>query len=284
MKILPIQTRKTNKTGVTGVAVTDGFCHSYIVNDTGKRFSRKFSIAKYGKFEALRLAIKWRRDNELKIHGYSVIPEEMICRNLQHKQSSREAANIKNLKKLSAFKHRKNEQKKLAHRKRMYQKMAGKFIYRIDDLDLGHGWLLRIETRTEKLFSMFFRDSRYRSADDALQHAQNERENQLILHNIPYANGRRFSKKLRSTNSTGVTGICRSNFYYHCYIPLKPNKRKTRKISIDKYGEKLAFRMAVEWRQDMELDVYGDTVLTNQQVEELLVKKTKKKSSKNDKL
>jgi hypothetical protein len=277
MKNLPIQTRKTNKTGITGVAVTDGFCHSYIVNATGKRISRKFSITKYGKSEALRLAIKWRRDNELDIHGYSVIPEKFIQKTSQHEQSARDAANIKQQKKLSATERRENEKRALAQRKRVYKRMAGKYIYRIDDLDLGHGWLLRIETQKETLCSVLFRDSRYGSADDALQQAKNERENQLMHHNIPYANGRRFSKKLRSTNRTGVTGICRSNSYYHCYIPLKPNKRKVRKISIDKYGEKLAFRMAVEWRQKMELDVYGGTVLSNQQTDELVFRKTSRK-------
>ncbi len=269
MKMLPKQVKKSNKTGITGVAVTDRFCHCYIVNDSGRRSSKKFSTARYGRDEALRLAIQWRRDNELKIHGYSVIPEQLIQRNVWHEKSTREAESIRQLLKLAAAEHRQNTQRELAQRKRNLQKTAGKYIYRIDDLDAGHGWLLRIEMQKELLCDMFFRDSRYGSADEALQSARTEREHQLRLHDLPYARGRRFSKGLRSTNSTGVTGLCRSASYYHCYIPVTPNKRKTRKISINKYGEKLAFRMAMEWRQEMEIEVYGDTVLTDQRMKEI---------------
>jgi AP2 domain len=260
MKNLPKNKRKNNKSGVTGVALTDSFCHCYIVNDSGKRFSKKFSVAKYGKYEALRLAIKWRRDNELKIHGYSVVKEELIHQNSKHRQSSREAESMKLFKKQAAAEYRENKLRELATQKKNFQKMAGKFIYRIDDLDSGHGWLLRIEIQKKLLFDGLFRDKKYGSAHDALQRAQEERETQLRIHNIPYANGRRFSQTLRSTNRTGVTGVCRSAYYYYCYIPVQPNKTKTRKISIDKYGEELAFRMAVEWRKDMEAQVYGDTV------------------------
>jgi hypothetical protein len=269
MKDLPTQPRKTNKTGITGVSVTEKFCHSYIVNDAGKRFSRKFSLARYGKIEAIRLAVKWRRDNELKIHGHSVIPKELIRRGPAHQESSREAENMRRLLKLAAAENRENKQREFVERKNFLRKTAGKYIYRIDDLDLGHGWLLRIENKKELIYNMFFRDSRYGSVADALRHAQQEREKQLMLHNVPYAMGRRFSAVLRSTNSTGVTGICRSNFYYHCYIPVQPNKRKTRKFSINKYGEKLAFRLAVEWRQMMEIEVYGGTVLTDERIDQV---------------
>jgi hypothetical protein len=270
MNSLPTQIKKNNKTGVTGVAFTDSFYHSYIANGSGKRFSKKFSIAKYGEYEALRLAVKWRRDNELKIHGYSVIPKQLIYRNSNHIQSTREAEKMRLLKKRAAFECRENIQRELAQQKKSFQKKAGKYIYRIDDLNSGHGWLLRIEIQKEILFNMLFRDSRYGSARDALRFAKMERDKQLKLHNLPYAKGRRFSKKLRSTNSTGVTGVCRSCFYYHCYIPLQPNKRKTRKISIDKYGEKLAFQLAIEWRREKEIEVYGDTVLTSQQIRKIL--------------
>ena len=270
MKDLPAHTKRTNRTGVTGVALTDSFCHSYIVNDTGRRVSKKFSVAKYGRFEALRLAIKWRRDNELEIHGYSVIPEELVWRDNRHKESVREACSMKALKKCAALESRENIQKELAERKKTYQKNAGKYIYRIDDLDAGHGWLLRIEMKKELVFNILFRDSRYGSVDEALRHAKNEREKQLKLLDLPYAKGRRFSKKLRSTNSTGVTGICRSGFYYHCYIPVEPNKRKTKKFSVDKYGEMVAFALAMEWRQQKEIEVYGGTVLTDQRIDEIL--------------
>lgn len=275
MKKLSEQTRKNNKTGIMGVAATDGFCHSYIVNDSGKRVSRKFSITKYGQEEALRLAIKWRRDKELNIHGYSVIPEEYVQRKFKHKQSVREAANLKRLKKLAAIEYQQNKIKELAEQKEKYQKMAGKYIYRIDGLDSGHGWLLRIEFQSELLCDKLFRDSQYGSAHKALRSAKKERENQLKLHNIPYARGRRFSKALRSTNSTGVTGVCRTDFYYHCYIPLKPNKTKTRKFSINKYGEELAFQLAVEWRQGKEIEIYGGTVLTDEKVRQLFLRENK---------
>jgi hypothetical protein len=273
MKKLPLQTKINNKTGVTGVAVTDNFYHSYIVNDSGKRISRKFSIAKYGRNEALRLGIKYRRDNELKIHGYSVIPEKLVHKKLKHTQSIREAADIKRLKEMAALEYRQNKEKEFAKQKEKYKKKAGKYIYRIDGLDSGHGWLLRIEFKNGMLCDEFFRDSRYGSASSALRYAKEERERQLSLHNVPYARGRRFSKALRSTNSTGVTGVCRSNCYYHCFIPLKPNKTKTKKFSINKYGEELAFRLAVEWRQIKEIEVYGGTILTDQRVNEIFIRK-----------
>lgn len=176
-------------------------------------------------------------------------------------------------KKRAALEHRENIKRELALRKKGYQKTAGKFIYRIDDLMMGHGWLLRIEMNEEFIYQMSFRDSEYGSPRIGLIEAQRKRDTLLKMHNIPYAEGRRFSKKIRATNSTGVPGVCRSGFHYHCYIPLLPNKRKTRKISITTYGEKLAFQMAVEWRREMETEVYGGTVLTDKEVEEIFKRK-----------
>jgi hypothetical protein len=235
--------------------------------------SKKFSVAKYGRYEALRLAIKWRRDQELEIHGYSVIPASLVRENIKHKQSRRKAEITERSKKRAALEHRENIKRELALRKKGYQKTAGKFIYRIDDLMMGHGWLLRIEMNEEFIYQMSFRDSEYGSPRIGLIEAQRKRDTLLKMHNIPYAEGRRFSKKIRATNSTGVPGVCRSGFHYHCYIPLLPNKRKTRKISIVTYGEKLAFQMAVEWRREMETEVYGGTVLTDKEVEEIFKRK-----------
>lgn len=273
MRSLPIQTKKNNKSGVTGVSVNDKNCYSYIVNDSAKRMSKKFSVAKYGRYEALRLAIKWRRDKELEIHGYSVIPASLVRENIKHKQSRRKAEITERSKKRAALEHRENIKRELALRKKGCQKTAGKFIYRIDDLMMGHGWLLRIEMNEEFIYQMSFRDSEYGSPRIGLIEAQRKRDTLLKMHNIPYAEGRRFSKKIRATNSTGVPGVCRSGFHYHCYIPLLPNKRKTRKISIVTYGEKLAFQMAVEWRREMETEVYGGTVLTDKEVEEIFKRK-----------
>ncbi len=273
MRSLTTQTRKNNKTGVTGVFVNDKNCYSYIVDDSARRISRKFSVAKYGRYEALRLAIEWRRDHELKIHRYSVIPENLVRKNFKHKQSSRKARLTEQRKKRAALEHRENIKRELALRKKDYRKESGKFIYRIDDLAMGHGWLLKIEIDKKPLCQKSFRDSQYGSPQNALVEAQKEREKILKKHNIPYAEGRLFSKKIRSTNSTGVTGVCRSDFYYHCYIPIQPNRRKTRKISIAKYGEDLAFRMAVEWRREKETEVYGGTMLTDRKIDEILQQK-----------
>jgi hypothetical protein len=268
MNNLSERTKKNNKSGITGVAVTEGFCHGYIVNALGKRISRKFSITKYGAEEALRLAITWRRDKEIAIHGYTVIPKEYTHQESKHQQSLREANKAKQLKKQAADEIREKKKKDLARQRKKYRGVAGKYIYRIDDLDLGHGWLLKIEIPGEVPSIEFFRDSRHGSTRAALESAQSEREKQLLEYNIPYAKGRRFSKALRSTNNTGITGTCRANSYYYSYIPTEPNKRKTRKFSINKYGEELAFRMAVEWRQEMEMEVYGGTVLTDEKIEE----------------
>jgi hypothetical protein len=273
MKNLPEIIRKNNKTGVTGVAVSDRFYYSYIVDGSGKRLGRKFSLTKYGEDEAYRLAAKWRRDQELRIHGHSIIPKVLTRREYRHRQSVREAKALKHLKRMAAVESRDELILKFAKQKREYQKKAGKFIYRIDDIDAGHGWMLRIEVRGRLLCDKIFRDSKYGSPNESLRQAKKDREKQLKLHGIPYANGRRFSKFLRTTNSTGVTGVCRTDFCYFSFIPIEPNKTKSRKFSIAKYGEEIAFRSAVEWRKQKEIEVYGDTVLTDERINEIFSRK-----------
>lgn len=257
MRNLPTKAKSTNKTGVTGVSVLDNFCYSYIAVGSGKRKSKKFSVSKYGKAEALRLAIKWRRDNELEIHGYSIIPAELTRRSFKHKQSVLKANLAARNKKNAALENRQKQQQVLEQKKKEYQDLAGKYIYRIDDLDAGHGWLLKIQIGGEIICDRIFRDNRYGTASNALENAKEEKKRYLKLLDMPHAEGRRFRKKLHVANTSGVNGVSLSGGYYHSYIPVEPNKTKRRKFSINKYSEKLAFQLAVEWRKEMEAEVYN---------------------------
>lgn len=257
MRKLPTKTKSTNKTGVTGVSALDSFCYSYIAIGSGRRKSKKFSVKKYGKAEALRLAIKWRRDNELRIHGYSIIPVELTQRNFKHKQSVLKANLAARTKKKTTLENRQKAQQAFKQRKKECQSLAEKYIYRVDDLDSGHGWHLKIQIGDEVVCDRVFRDNRYGTASNSLKLAKEEKKRQLELHNMPYAEGRRFRKKLHVANTSGVNGVALSGGYYHSYIPVEPNKTKSRKFSINKYGEKLAFELAVEWRKEMEIEVYN---------------------------
>lgn len=270
MNSLPKKLQANNRTGVTGVGVDANFYYSYIVDEAGRRISKKFSFTRYGKDEACRLAIKWRRDQELRIHGYTVIPKDIIRKEDRHRQSVRRAKAIKSLKRMAVLKNRRAMVREFEKKKREYQKLAGKFIYRIDDINIGHGWLLRIEVQGEILFDGIFRDRIYGSPEKSLEKAQGERKRQLALRAIPYARGRRFIKVPRSTNSTGVTGVCRTDSHYLSFIPTELNRTKRRKFSIARYGEMTAFRLAIEWRREKEIEVYGDTVLTDERIDQIL--------------
>ncbi|MFH0782899.1 MAG: AP2/ERF family transcription factor [Pseudomonadota bacterium] len=262
MKNLSTKKKCTNKTGVTGVSASDSFCYSYIVVDSGKRKSKKFSVTKYGKAEALRLAIKWRRDNELRIHGYSVIPAELARRNFKHKQSVLKANLAARNKKKVALENRQKTQQVFEQRKKECQNITEKYIYRVDDLEAGHGWQLKIQIGDVVVYDRVFRDNRYGTTSDAFKTAKEEKKRQLKLHNMPYAEGRRYRKKLHVANTSGVNGVSMSGGYYYSYIPVEPNKTKRRKFSINKYSEKLAFQLAVEWRKEMEAKIYN--FLTNE--------------------
>jgi len=46
-----------------------------------------------------------------------------------------------------------------------------------------------------------------------------------------------------------------------------------RKFSLNKYGKALAFQLAVEWRRDKELEVYGGTILTDERIKNVIQNK-----------
>jgi hypothetical protein len=242
---------------VTGVSALESYCYGYIAIGSGKRKSKKFSVKKYGQAEALRLAIKWRRENELRIHGHSIIPVELTRRNFKHKQSILKANVEAQTKKKAVLENRQKAQQAFEQRKKEFQSIAGKYIYRVDDLDSGHGWHLKIQIGDEVICNRMFRDNRYGTAANALKIAKEEKKRHLELHKLPHAEGRRFRKKLHVANTSGVNGVSLSGEYYHSYISVEPNKTKRRKFSVNKYGEKLAFQLAVEWRKEMEAEVYN---------------------------
>ena len=60
---------KRNKLNLPGISVNKNNTYKSSVSLLdGSRFSRSFSFAKYGKEEALRLAVEWRRDKLLELN------------------------------------------------------------------------------------------------------------------------------------------------------------------------------------------------------------------------
>ena len=273
MKRLLQKPKTTNNTGINGVSISAGSCHAIISNNRGKKLTCKFSINKYGEDEALRLATKWRRERELEIYGDTQISESLIRVEGKHVLSLKRAKVAAEKKRRTALKERVRKEKDLAKKRIEYQKYAGKYIYRIDDLEKGHGWHLSIKTGHKVIADVVFRDSVYYGPWKALKAAQNERSKISEEFTFPLAEGRRYEKKRRASNKTGVTGVCKLESSFIAYIPIEPKKLLKRKFSLNKYGEALAFQLAVEWRRDKELEVYGGTILTDERIKNVIQSK-----------
>lgn len=173
---------------------------------------------------------------------------------------------IKNVKRKNKWQLALSKQHKLTVRKQEYQRLAGKYIYRLDDAAKGHGWYLKIDLGSQNVINKKFPDSKFGSPIKALKEAKIVRDSILEKHNVPLAAGRHIQAKPRSTNRTGVTGVCRSGDYYYAHIYIEPNRKKTKKYSIEKYSDYMAFKMAVEWRMEMEKEVYGGTFVNESNV------------------
>ncbi|PIO47805.1 MAG: hypothetical protein CMR00_08475 [[Chlorobium] sp. 445] len=129
-----------------------------------------------------------------------------------------------------------------------------------------HGWLMRLHhqgTTYTKLFS----DGVYGGAKKALKAARKYRKQLGKTLGIESLSQRRRTRSVSSRNTaTGVVGVYRltskgkngvARHYYAASWNPEPNKVKTKSFSIAKYGEAEAFRLAVEYRQNMVAKIMG---------------------------
>lgn len=144
-------------------------------------------------------------------------------------------------------------------------RLAYKGISRIDsDHNHTHGWYVRIR-QNGKVRSKFFSDRKYGGISKALMKARRyyRKQMQLIfqeaLGSVPDKIPDRVIVTKNKHNNTGVIGVQRierSNpggstyrAYRVCWTG-QDGKARTKFFSINKYGEKKAFKMACQHRKD----------------------------------
>lgn len=132
----------------------------------------------------------------------------------------------------------------------------------ISRIDSGstHGWFVR-GYRNKKTFSRLFSDLKCGGKEQALNAALAFREDLYReLQEIPAKPRARRVVTRDSRNRTGVLGVCRTTKTspnggkHECYTVSwrpSPGLQKCTSYSIRKYGEKEAFRLAVEHRERM---------------------------------
>ena len=125
------------------------------------------------------------------------------------------------------------------------------------DRETTGGYLVRL-TRRGKLHSQYFRDSEYGSKRKALTAAQDYRDE--MEGSLKGFTAKQLSKKVRANNTSGTPGVRRveeqdprwpSEPKYAYYVAQwSPEKgvRKTKRFSIEKYGEKKALQLAIKAR------------------------------------
>jgi hypothetical protein len=143
------------------------------------------------------------------------------------------------------------------------QHMKG--ISRIDTRDT-HGWYVRIY-KNGKTYSKLYSDNKYGGKDRALLVAQKARVIALeALKELPREPKRRLVKTDRR-NKSGIIGVSKttkinkngttSEYFQVTWSP-EPGKVKNRQWSVKKYGEAEAGRRAVEYRQQVMKEIYGE--------------------------
>jgi len=154
--------------------------------------------------------------------------------------------------------------------KKSNKKTRLKGISRIDQVDKNiRGWYVRVYFQGKTWTSKFFSDKKYGGKVKALEASKEFRENGIELLKKKYPdfdrlNRRRVSKAKSNTGTLGVSRVTyydhRRDKYYDCYsVSWRPEagKSKVTKISINKYGDKKAFKMACKLRKEKETEIYG---------------------------
>ena len=136
----------------------------------------------------------------------------------------------------------------------MASKSPNHAIARIDLPALGtHGWQVRLQRRGVK-YAKFFSDSVHRDPDTALMVARKWRDD--LIQEISREEQARICRS-SPRNSSGVVGVSKikvqaSNgavyeFWQATWSP-QPGVRKAAKFSIKRHGNEVAFKLAVEAR------------------------------------
>lgn len=129
-----------------------------------------------------------------------------------------------------------------------------------------HGWYVRVY-RAGKTYSRLFSDSKYGSAERALEFAKVERkrltdksqplperpDRRLVTHDKRNKSGMVGVSRTVKLNSGGENAV----YYQVTWSPIK-GQIKNRQWSVRKYGEEEAARLAREFRLKVMHDIYGD--------------------------
>jgi hypothetical protein len=147
----------------------------------------------------------------------------------------------------------------------MGKSKANKGISRIDS-GSTHGWFVR-GYRNGKTYSKLFSDRKHGGKGKALQKAKAHRDElNQELDLIPKKPRQRRIVVSDSRNTTGELGVSRTTKYgpngsqHDCYSVSwrpEPGVQKCTSFSVKKYGEKKAFRLAVEHRRKMMREIHG---------------------------
>lgn len=156
------------------------------------------------------------------------------------------------------------------------QTSQDKGISRIDS-NSTHGWFVR-GYRNGKTFSRLFSDRKHGSKEQALKAARTFRDElHQQIRNTPREPRARRVVLHDHRNNTGVLGVCRtakkspSGKLTECYSVSwrpEPGVQKCTSFSINKYGEKKAFQLAVAHRRRMIRQIYGQSVLREMREEQ----------------
>lgn len=134
---------------------------------------------------------------------------------------------------------------------------ANRNIIRLDRETTSGGYLVRV-TRKGKLISDYFRDDEYGGKRKALKAAKDYRD-ELEATKKGYS-AKQLAKRERANNTSGVTGVRlvtevdprwpSEPEYKYWVAQWSPSKgvRKTKRFSVQKYGDKEAYRLAVKAR------------------------------------
>lgn len=147
----------------------------------------------------------------------------------------------------------------------MAKKSANKGISRIDS-GSTHGWFVR-GYRNGKTYSKLFSDRKCGGKGKAQKLAKEYRDNlSQELEAIPKRPRQRRIVVSDSRNTTGELGVSRTTkagpngTKHECYSVSwrpEPGVQRCTSFSISKYGEKGAFRRAVEHRRKMMREIHG---------------------------
>lgn len=131
------------------------------------------------------------------------------------------------------------------------------------------GWYVRVYYKGKTCSSKFFSDKKFGGKSKALAASKEFREKEIEALKKKHPDyDQACRRRVKTTHSnTGVLGVSRveyydkrRNKYYDCFSVSwrpEPGKAKVTKFSVNKYGEKLAFKKACALRKSKEGEIYG---------------------------